>query len=153
MSDLRLTWDVHAADLSIAMNDLVMDEGLETAVLLSLFTDRRSNDGDVLPDTHSDRRGWWGDAFPVVAGDRIGSRLWLLYREKEEATVLVRAREYAREALQWLLDDQVAAAVDVEAEITRPGMLGLHIVITRPLSTPVEYRFSAVWAGQAAREH
>jgi phage gp46-like protein len=151
MSDLRLTWNVHAADLSIAANDLAIDEGLETAVILSLFTDRRAAEGDVLPDDQTDRRGWWGDDGSDVPGDLIGSRLWLLAREKEQAIVLRRAREYAREALQWLIDDRVAAAVDVTAAIPRPGVLGLLIVITRPLRPPVEYRFHAVWAGQAAR--
>lgn len=153
MSDIRLTWNVYAADLSVAENDLVLDEGLETAVILSLFTDRRSNEGDVLPDGQSDRRGWWGDAFPTVANDKIGSRLWLLYREKEQAAVLLRAKEYALESLQWLIEDQIAAAVDVIASVPRRGMLGLEIAITRPLTAPVVYRYEAVWAGQEARVH
>ena len=151
MSDLRLTWNVFAADLAIAANDLATDEGLETAVIVSLFTDRRSADGDALPLGQTDRRGWWGDGYADVAGDQIGSRLWLLGREKQQAVVLARATEYAREALQWLLDDLVADSVDVIAEFTRPGLLGLQVVITRPQRQPIDFKFAAVWDGQAAR--
>jgi phage gp46-like protein len=151
MSDIGLTWNVYAADVTIAANDLAVDDGLETAVILSLFTDRRAEASDPLPDGHTDPRGWWGDAFPPVDGDRIGSRLWLLGREKEQPAVLMRAREYAVEALQWLIADKVAARVDVTTEFTRPGLLGLQVVIHKPLADPVEYRFSATWAAQEAR--
>jgi len=152
MSDIRLTWNVHAADVSVTANDLATDDGLETAVILSLFTDRRATSADVLPEGQSDRRGWWGDDMPLVADDRIGSRLWLLGREKQLATVLVRAREYALEALQWLLDDGIAERVEVTAAFgPREGWVTLHVVITKPTAMPVEYRFHAVWTGQAAR--
>ncbi len=149
MSDLALRWDAtsFAADLAIEANDLARDEGLETAVLLSLFTDRRAEPGDPLPDGESDRRGWWADALPVVEGDRIGSRLWLLSREKETKATLSRAEEYAREALQWLVDDLVAERVKVTAKIPRTGVLGLEVVIYRPQADPVKYRFNHAWEG------
>lgn len=151
MSDLRLAWDVYAAHLAIVANDLETDEGLETAVIVSLFTDRRADDSDALPDGHTDRRGWWGDVVEAGARDRIGSRLWLLSREKQQPAVLARAEEYAREALAWLLDDRVAARVDVAAEFSRPGWLGLLIEIHRPPTDPVTFRYQMTWAAQAAR--
>ena len=147
VSDIALRWDpaLFAADLAIEANDLASDEGLKTAVVLSLFTDRRAEEGDALPDGSTDRRGWWGDAFPVATDDRIGSRLWLLSREKQAATVLSRAEEYAREALQWLLDDRVAERIAVTVENPRAGMLGLEVVIYRPQADPVTYRFDRIW--------
>lgn len=151
MSDLALRWDGHAADLAVEADDLVRDDGLETAVILSLYTDRRADDGDVLPDGGTDRRGWWGDAVPPVEGDRIGSRLWLLSREKEADQALRRAEEYAREALQWLVDDRVAERVEVAAEIPESGRLALNVVIHRPKAEPVRYRFDHIWAAQRAR--
>lgn len=152
MSDLALVWDptTVAADVAVEANDLARDEGLETAVLLSLFTDRRAEDSDVLPDGSSDRRGWWGDGFPVVEGDRFGSRLWLLARAKSSAATLARAQEYALEALQWLVDDLVAARIEVTPEIPRPGMLGLAVTIYRPNVDPAKFRFTRIWAAQGA---
>lgn len=155
MTDLALTWrsDEFAADLTVDGGDLVGDEGLETAVLMSLFLDREAAPGDVLPEGETDRRGWWGDSFPVVDGDRIGSRLWLLARSKATPVVLSRAEEYAREALAWLLEDRVASRVDVSAEFLLAGNgLGLAVQIYRPdRADPVSFRFGRAWAAQEAR--
>lgn len=76
--------------------DLQGDDGLMTAVIISLFTDARAHDDDPLPDERvgvsSDRRGWWGDCLPDAQGEQtlesIGSRLWLLWREKDLDSVV-----------------------------------------------------------------
>src|SRR5215472_15553230 len=60
-------------------------QALATAVIVALGTDRLADVTDVLPDPDStDRRGWWGDldAQEVWDGWPIGSRLWLLKRDK-----------------------------------------------------------------------
>lgn len=152
MSDIALVWSEVSADMAIEAGDIAIDDGLQTAVIISLFTDRRAEDADTVPiEFGTDRRGWWGDAFPDEEGDRIGSKLWLLSREKQMQIVLDRARQYAREALQWLIDDRVCDQIDVAAEIVRPGWLGLDIVIHRPKTDPVEYRFNYAWDAQAER--
>jgi phage gp46-like protein len=151
MTDIALTWDIYDADFSITANDLTTDEGLETAILLSLFTDRRSDEDDAIPDGTDDRRGWWGDSFPAVADDLIGSRLWLLSREKQLQTVVTRAQEYAREALQWMLDDRVLDRIDVTAEIVRTGVLGILVVPYRPNKQTSQFRFDLNWMAQAAK--
>jgi phage gp46-like protein len=152
MSDLGLTWTTpFGADFTLAANDLAVDEGLETAVLLSLFLDRRADGDDVIPDGTDDRRGYWGDAFPEVPNDLIGSRLWLLSREKQVQTVLSRAEEYAREALQWLLDDRVSDRIEVTAEFVRAGVLGIRVVIHRPRKAPAQFRYDFNWQAQLAK--
>lgn len=133
------------ADYALGALGLAEDDGLETAVVLSLFTDRRAEEDDALPGGGDDRRGFWGD----VPGDRIGSRLWLLHREKQTPAVLGRAQQYAREALTWLIDDGIASAVDVVASIPRGGILALEIGITRPANPPIRYRFERFWSGDA----
>jgi phage gp46-like protein len=147
MSDIRTVWRSFDGDWQVAGPRLDEDDGLETAVVISLFTDRRALRGDVLPEPKADRRGWWGDDFPDVPGDRIGSRLWLLSREKQLAAVLARAREYALEALQWLIDDGVARAVNVAAEVVREGVLGLGVEIRRADKPVAQYRFDLFWRG------
>lgn len=118
-----------AFDLDQAGYDLRTESGLRSAVMVSLFTDRRAKDDDVIPDGTDDRRGSWQDAYLDATDDSHGSRLWLLSREKEIPQTLVRAREYAEEALQWLIDDGIAKGVTVLAERVRSGVLGLQIVI------------------------
>jgi phage gp46-like protein len=134
-------------DLALDAGGLATDDGLATAIVVSLFSDRRARADDQLPDgADGDRRGWWGDLAPPVEGDQLGSRLWLLAREKQLPSVVARAREYAEEALAWLVEDGIAERVEVAAEITRPGMLGLGIVIHRPQGGREEHRFAYVWS-------
>ena len=109
--DIKIRWDIGlmAGDLSVVDEDLESESGLETAVIISLFTDRRARDDDELPDpNNSDKRGWWGDLVAEVADDQIGSRLWLLERAKTTENVLVKAKEYAEESLSWMIEDGVA---------------------------------------------
>jgi len=103
------------ADVAIVNRDLERDDGLETAITVSLFTNRRADDEDELPDADGSREGWWADAL-LSNGDKIGSKLWLLGRGKFVDSLLVDAEQYATEALQWLLDDGVAGSVNVVVE-------------------------------------
>lgn len=59
------------------------------------------------------------------AAPEFGSRLHLLHRAKNTARTELLAREYCREALQWLLDTGRATAVDVFAERDRQQNLNL----------------------------
>lgn len=149
--DIGLYWDSLAGDLRLLNGDLWRDGGLETAIVISLFTDRRASPTDVLPDASPDRRGWWADGVPEIQGDEIGSLLWLLAREKQQQTVVERAREYAEAALKWLVDDRVADRVEVTAEIVRPGFLGIQVIVWRPQVGRTDYRFNYNWDAQAAR--
>lgn len=146
--DLRTIYDteLRSADLVLASGQMDTDTGLQTAVFLSLFTDARAQDDDELPGGSTDRRGWFGDSFADTAGDRFGSRLWLLYREKQTDQVLERARGYARESLQWLIDDGVASSVDVAASWLRAGVLLLEVAILRAEGGPVQFRFEYFWS-------
>ncbi len=134
------------ADMAIVDFALAGDGGIDTAVILSLFTDARANDSDVLPLGQTDRRGWWGDAFPVSAGDRIGSRLWLLHASKQLQQSLNEAKQYAEEALAWLVSDGVAKDVSVATFIARDEVMGMNVRITRPDGRAIPLRFELSWS-------
>ncbi len=110
--DIRMTYDniSQAGDFVVTKGDLATDRDLETAVLISLFTDRRASDDDVVPDGTDDRRGCWMDALSEIP---LGSRIWLLNREKVIPSTVAELKEYIEEALQWLLDQHIARAVTV----------------------------------------
>lgn len=149
MTDLALIWDAPAgtADLAVTDGALATDAGLRTAVIISIFTDRRARPDDVLPADDGDRRGWWGDVEPRVANDQIGSRLWLLAREKATTQTLNRARDYAAEALAWLIDDGVAKAVDIEVEaIGSPLSLVLALGVVVMRADGSRSRFALTWS-------
>jgi phage gp46-like protein len=112
---LRLAQTADGMDF-VNDNGLQVDDGLETAVILSLFQDARAT-GDELAEaglTPDQNRGWWGDSFPEIDGDVEGSKLWLLARALRSDESLARGKTYAEEALQWLLDDDIAREVNVE---------------------------------------
>lgn len=122
-----------SADLVLSGDGLVQEDGLAAVVITSLFTDRRARPDDPLPaGAGTDRRGWWGDCLATVDGDRFGSRLWLLSREKQTEETRRRAVDYAEEALAWLVEDRLATAVAVTADWLRNGVLALAVTIALP---------------------
>ena len=144
---LTLTLDGQTSSLGL-LQDIDNDKSdpLVRAVIISLFTWRRAHDDDVLPNAGMSRMGWWGDSFPPVANDRIGSRLWLLARSKLTDSTAQQAQDYAEEALQWLIDDGVAARVDVSA--TRRGISTLALtctVVNRSGAVVARLQFANLW--------
>lgn len=155
MPDIKLSWDddILEGDLLFADNDLTTDSGLETAIIISLFTDRHANNDDILPDPDNDnKRGWWGDLLADVAKDQIGSRLWLLEREKTTIEVLQRAKEYGEEALQWLIDDLIASRVEVIAERNQErsdyNRLDLQANVYKSDGNNISFKFDDIWNAQ-----
>lgn len=156
MSDLVWTYDPETmtADLALdALGSPAVSDDLETAVILSLGSDARARPDDVLPDDSGDRRGWVGDVAPPdgLASDTYGSWLWLLSREKQIPSVLVRAETYARDAMAWMIADGVAERIDVTASFPAAGVLEFVIVVYRPRQPAVTYRYATAWQAQAAR--
>lgn len=142
IEDQPLSVVIDGRELSLGM---MPTEPLVRAVVVSLFTWRRANPDDELP--ASDLMGWWGDSYAEIAGDKIGSRLWLLSRSTLAQDTVRRAQEYATEALQWLLDDQVATSVVVTSSRLGVHSLGLSVVVTRAESGQVlNLRFADVWS-------
>ena len=154
MIDISLAFDpeIFAFDLALEGDpdrDLRGDDGLLTAVIISLFTDARANADDPLPDERigllSDPRGWWGDYIleedsrdpirnggPLHNGGPMGSRLWLLSREKDMDVVVARAQQYADEAVAWLLRDKHVDRVSTVASRVSRGYLGIAVAALEP---------------------
>jgi phage gp46-like protein len=157
MADFRTAWSPDtapsAADWVMAPPGLAADRDLETAVLIALFTDATARDDDVIPDGTDDRRGWWGDRGPVGVQREppegpLGSRLWLLSREKATEETRRRAEGYAAEALVWVTEDGVAARVDVAATwlgAGPPHALGLRVRLLRADGS-IRYDRRYAWA-------
>ena len=142
LTDQPLSIVVDGQTISLGLDST---EPLVRAVIISLFTWRRANADDELPS--AERMGWWGDNFATVANDRIGSRLWLLSRAKLIPETLRRAKSYAEEALRWLIDDGIAAHVEVEVERRGLSTLALGCRIYKSDgSTPLDIRFTDAWS-------
>ena len=121
---------------------------LESAVVLSLFTDRRAPEGwrpDVL-----DRRGWWGDGVAEEGASLrpLGSHLWLLRHEVVSDENVTLARLYALEALAWMQTERVCARIDVQTGKIEQPRRGIWIMIdlfARDGTTMYSTRFERFW--------
>jgi phage gp46-like protein len=145
MTDIGMFIIDNCVQLKLENGDIAGDDGLETAVLISLFSDQRVSEADVEVDGES-RRGWWGDVLADVEGDQIGSKLWLLSRSKIIQSIIPQVETSCTNALQWLLDDGVAASISVEASLVENSGVLIQLSITKPLGE--NDRYSLIWDGQ-----
>ena len=109
-----------------------MTDSLSRAVVISLFTWQRASQSDEVD--NDQRMGWWGDTFAENKGDKIGSKLWLLLRQKITDETINRAQEYAFDALKWLIDDGICSdiTVNVERDEDDPNHINLSVLLTTP---------------------
>lgn len=125
-----------AGDLSQTSGKIDQDDGLETAVLISLFTDARADEGDDGAE-EGDRRGCWQDTYPDVDGDSsIGSKLWLLFRGKLTKDTLRKSVQYAEESLAWMIEDGVAVAVSASATWLQDGSYKVGALLNVQIQKP-----------------
>src|SRR5215831_17506925 len=136
-------------------------QALCTAVVVALGTDRLAETSDILPDPDStDRRGWWGDldAEAIWDGWPIGSRLWLLQREKivgpgaQQGATVVRVENYIREAIQPFIDRRIGSSFDVWVNRVDRQRIDALIRIYRGPALEIELRYQVLWSGIVERE-
>ena len=153
-TDIKIRWDndLGYGDFIFEDNDFDTDEGLGTAVLISWFTDQRASDDDDIPnatDDFIDKHGWWGDLVnPLVEGDQIGSKLWLLNRAKTTQENITKAVEFGTKALDWMKDDGIAKDIVVTSEkllINGDYILALQATITKVEGNKVNISFDSEW--------
>ncbi len=124
------------ADVTYMERDAIRDDGLDTAVYLSLFTDARN--------AESGEGGYWGDA---VDDQPSGSLLWTVARTVMADALPLRVKEICADALQWLLDYGIADAVTVDVAVT--GRFSLSIAVEIAQSGDAR-QYSYNWQAQAA---
>jgi len=139
--DVKLLYGMEYFDTAISDGDFVREPGLETAVVISLFTNARADATDILPDNSNSREGWWGDR-------EIGSKLWLLQRSKTQAEVAEQARQYAELALAWMVEDGIAKSLTITVAITSYDTIWITIQIQMPEGDPVFFKYFYNWTNQ-----
>ncbi|MBC2655100.1 phage GP46 family protein [Pseudomonas sp. MSSRFD41] len=124
------------------LQDDATDAAWQRAAVISLLTWRRAGPDDRIDD--AERFGWWGDSFPSLANDRIGSRLWQLRRRKLTAETAQTAEAFAREALAWMLEDGRATGVTVT---TTRGVdrLELQVLLTLRDGRTIDVQLDDLW--------
>jgi phage gp46-like protein len=148
MADLTLVWDAvnGHADWQVGNGDLVSGNTLQTAVIRSLFTDKRAPADAALPYPSADLRGCWSDSY---MGYQIGSLIWLLERAviTNRTTLLLQVQTYATDALAWIIAEGAASTITATASWLSPTMIMLAIVLIEPSGNVNQFQFSWLWNG------
>ncbi len=156
MGDFALQFDNDTGEVDMVLDlvtadDVVPDEGMRTAIILSIFQSARAAADDDLPAGDGDRRGHWATEFAETEGDEAGSKRWLVARSKNITDIPLLLKEYDEAALQWMIDDQVVSTVDVTVTIEGDRIVE-EVKLGREGLDEVAFRFDHVWAAEAALE-
>lgn len=120
---------------------LVDDDGLETVVTTSLFTDALATQ-DELTKYKLPQRGYWFDAYDADPNLNTGSKLWLLEGQTISDDTLSFAKSACDDALAWMVAE--GAASKVENTVARLGDDGIagETVIYQPTNPRSPYRIT-----------
>jgi phage gp46-like protein len=148
LAEAKVDWVLAGPNAAGNAFGLAADNALNTAILLSLFTWRRATDYDKLP-SGNDPMGWWGDTVDLDEYEQpLGSRLWLLQRATLNAATARLAEDYAREALQPLINQGAVARFECAASFDQvSGVLALAVDAYSQNGTKIySQRFTKLWS-------
>ena len=146
--DIKLFYDPIAkgdyADIEIDGGDFVLDEGFETMILISLFSDAYV---DKRNSYNGESRGFFAEK---IIGFNLGSKLWQLDRAKNTKNTLVLAAQYAKEALQWMVDIGIYKKVETVAIKSKviKNRFDLYMAAYRPDDSIERYKYGVQWEAQ-----
>ena len=154
MGDIRIVWDpvTGTGDFAMLGSGLELGHDLETASLISLFTDAQADPGDIVYDT--DPAGTWIDTYAAledpallaIPNDRMGSKLWQVFARPRTQDTLNWLRNEIIRCHDWMIADGVASAVEADAFFTGPGGIGARVTITANGRINI---FSYVWGQES----
>lgn len=127
--DVKISQGLDGGDIELDHGQPVMDEGLATAIYLSLFAGP-----------------YWGNTC-VPANEALTSTLQELTRRPLTNQTRLDIIEAARTALQWLIDDGISAGIGIEAEIA--SVNGLYLYITTAEGGNIKYTLN--WRAEEAK--
>ncbi|HFO2533638.1 TPA: phage GP46 family protein [Yersinia enterocolitica] len=117
-------------------------DNLTRSVIISLFSWRRAD-----PDDDSEQpMGWWGDSYPTIQNDRIGSRLYLLQRTTLTNNTVELARGYLDQALAWLKEDGVVSRIAIIVQRRGTDILTAEITLYRNDGNSQLITFDDLWS-------
>tara|TARA_R110000824_G_scaffold95990_11_gene230354 strand:+ start:12921 stop:13466 length:546 start_codon:yes stop_codon:yes gene_type:complete len=126
--DLEHTIDAEGSfDLVIENGDFKTSAGLESPLVVSLFSDRRAFDDEGISDPLR-RRGWLGSTIAGGTDHNFGSGLWLYEQARMSQDTVNGVRSEAEAALEWMADEEIIDTA-VAQVVPDPATRALNIVI------------------------
>ena len=117
MYDLKLSERDGNFDISVPFR---AENNLESAILISLFTDSYVESDEAKNYGKKEGGGWFGES-------NIGSKIWLIADRKINNETFSQAVAFAEQSLQWLIDDGIADLIEVETAVSQINRINLTI--------------------------
>ena len=133
--DIKMSRANNLWDMTFTNGDLTSTANLDTAVLMSLYTDYRASNSEV-PQIQR-RRGWWGNVVSNYPDYQIGSKIWLLYQARLNQDTLNLVKTYIYNCLSWMIDDGYITGINILVEATSNE--GILVFITLSISQNIVY--------------
>ena len=133
--------------LSVKNNDLVPVEGMESAILVSLFTDQRLDESQM--DIPINRGGWFGNA--LTPNRELGSKLWAYDNARITSGLVGNIRDCAKRSFDWMNQDNLTRKTSVSV-----ALKGQQITIITTLTArgdKVGHDYAYLWRKTKKREY
>jgi phage gp46-like protein len=137
-SDIKLTQDGDGIwDIDFADGDFELTDGLDTAVYMSVLSDKRASVTEVKDPIL--RRGHFTNEFSDVEGYQVGSKLWLYTdqaKNTEDNELLT--ENSVTDGLKWMIEDNIISKSQV---IVTRGLSRVNIEVDLTSKTREESNY------------
>ena len=140
--DVKLEKDADGVfDLVEENGDIASVDGLETAIITSLFTDARTSSGEV-PAAYN-RRGFSGNLLRIDDDYELGSELWVLDQARLDQKTENRAKDFTYKCLLWMIS--IGLVESIEVSVVKQDVRGVFIGIELFKASNLVERYTTLW--------
>lgn len=116
INDILMQHNGKYFDIALENGDLQQDLSFYTAIMSSLFVNKRANSDEITqPQNQS---GWWGNLYNQDPTYEIGSKLWILKQTRNTTDILNKGISFIQDGLKWLPDGGYCQSVNVSGKRT-----------------------------------
>ena len=126
--EIKLDFTGSGFDIALEDGDFANEDGLDTNIWVSLFSDARADQTQVI--VPENRRGWLGNLAAEVPERQLGGHLWLAEQRRLNQETLNEVIDYIRKSLEWIVIDEIALKIEVSGSIIPRVGIEANVVIT-----------------------
>lgn len=126
--EIKLEMANSAFDIVIEDGDFANEDGFDTNIWVSLFSDARANESQVI--VPENRRGWLGNLVSEVPERQLGGYLWLAEQRRLNQSTLNEITDYIRKSLEWMIVDEICLKIEVTGNIIPRTGIEATVTIT-----------------------
>jgi phage gp46-like protein len=144
MIDIKLIDQGTHLDIDYASNgDFDMEDGFDTAIIMSLFCEKRASESEVSEATL--RRGWIGNKYYNEDGGENGSKIWVHTEQgRITNTNLNNVKNTGQLGLDWFVEQEFLNKIETGI-VTVNRQPNLEVTLEYP-NSKVDTRYFDVWS-------